>query len=32
MAEQAGEELAALKIIHTTDAVVKRYAARMATR
>jgi ABC-type Fe3+ transport system substrate-binding protein len=30
--KQAGEELAALKIIHTTDAVVKRHAARMAAR
>lgn len=29
--KQAEEELAALKIIHTTDAVVKRHAARMAT-
>jgi hypothetical protein len=30
--KQAGEELAALKIIHTTDAVVQRHAARMAAR
>jgi hypothetical protein len=30
--KQAGEEPAALKIIHTTDAVVKRHAARMAAR